>query len=122
RQPLAGDPARTPQPLVQALWSVGAVTPLPQEIVMLKRKPLLLVLACLALILLTWVAFLASWPFGPRHHIDKQGVEALREGMNEPEVVQVFGVPAGNYSTWRRRYRYERATTKFLTPQPPEWK
>jgi hypothetical protein len=79
-------------------------TPLPQEIVMAKRKPLLLVLAYFVLVLLAWGAFLALRPIGPRHHIDKQGVGALREGMTEEEVVQVLGVPAGDYASGRRDY------------------
>jgi hypothetical protein len=69
-----------------------------------KRKLLLLVLACLALVLLAGAGFLAIREFSPRQQIDRQGIGAIRKGMTEAEVVRVFAVPPGDYSTKRVGY------------------
>jgi outer membrane protein assembly factor BamE (lipoprotein component of BamABCDE complex) len=89
---------------------------------MSKRKLLLLGLSCFALVLLAWATFLAVCPLTPRHHIDRAGVGALREGMTEAEVVQVLGVPAGDYSSVRRVYTVNPVTSVFESAAPIAWK
>jgi hypothetical protein len=34
---------------------------------------------------------------GPRHHIDREHFDLIKEGMTEVEVESILGAPAGNY-------------------------
>jgi hypothetical protein len=101
---------------------VKTKTPLTQEMAIPKQKRLLLVLSCFVLMLLAWVGILAFRPFGPRHRINRAGVGDLRKGITEGEVVQILGIPAGDYSSRRRRYVDEPITSLFIPADPTEWK
>jgi hypothetical protein len=86
-----------------------------------KWKP---VLACLALVLLAGAGFLAIRQYSPRHDIDRQGIGTLRKGMTEAEVVQLYKVPPGDYSTKRVAYPVGPYFTDFgwKTAEPACWK
>ena len=62
----------------------------------MKRKHLLLILVCLAVMLLAGYATLRLT--APNHRITRKNLKAIEFGMAEREVEEIFGVPAGDYS------------------------
>jgi outer membrane protein assembly factor BamE (lipoprotein component of BamABCDE complex) len=60
------------------------------------RKTLLLLSGYL---LLVGATTLSVWRMPPRHFITRANCDMIREGMTEDQVVQLLGVPAGNYAS-----------------------
>lgn len=54
-------------------------------------------LGCIGVCLI--VGILAIWLTAPKHHISMPSLYAIERGMTKKEVVEILGVPPGNYST-----------------------
>jgi hypothetical protein len=61
-----------------------------------KRKRVLFLAGCVAAVLVA--SYLALRWAAPRHHINKEGFDAIRVGMSEQEVEAILGGPPGDYS------------------------
>jgi hypothetical protein len=89
---------------------------------MSSRKTLLLLSGCL---LLVAAAFWYAWGRPPGHCITEANAEKIREGMSEGEVVQILGVPAGDYTTgpWDRwSLVLDHVGGGPISQKPPDWK
>ena len=65
----------------------------------MKRKRLLLMLACLAAVLLAGYGALRL--MAARPNLISENIRAVKHGMTEQEVEMILGAPAGNYSSMR---------------------
>jgi hypothetical protein len=67
------------------------------EDMMLKRKLVLLVLGCLALVLMA--GYVTLWLTASRHRITQENLNKIQKGMTEKQVEAMLGARPGDYSS-----------------------
>jgi outer membrane protein assembly factor BamE (lipoprotein component of BamABCDE complex) len=76
-----------------------------------KCRRWLLIFGCLGAILLA--GYLTLWLTAPKHRINEHNIAAIDFGMSEKEVEEIFGVPAGDYSTKDEHWLYIQEKTRI---------